>query len=105
MTYRNCIGSALEQYGVGLNTRTQQLPAPLRATVRAISQVGRQVRAVRTIRQARAAVRAVVAQVRKAIPLLRAEEPIVAQLQVRTGNTIASALRTVENSLTRAIGL
>ena len=58
-----------------------------------------------TVAQARAVVRNAVAEVRKAIALIRADEPAVARLQVRQGNAIASALQSVETRLARAVGL
>ena len=52
-----------------------------------------------------AAIWVAVVAVRKAITLIRADDPNVARLQVRQGNVIASALRSVETRLSRAVGL
>ncbi len=83
----------------------QQLPPAFRSLPAVIRQAAQQVRAARTVVEARAAVQVAVVAVRKAISLLRADEPAVARIQVRQGNAIASALRTVETRLARAVGL
>lgn len=104
-TYTDCVGTALDRYADTLESRSLQLPAPLRAVTGVIREAARKVRAARTIADARAAVRVAVTEVRKAIALIRADEPTVARLQVRQGNAIASALQSVDTRLARAVGL
>ena len=90
--------SALEAKGI-------DLPGPLRGIPAVIRQAARQVRAARTIQEARAAVGSAVAEVRKAIALLRADDPSIGRLQIQRANRIASALGSVESRLSRATGL
>lgn len=103
--YTDCVGTALDRYADALESRGLQLPAPLRNVTGVIREAARRVRAARTIAEARTAVRVAVVAVRKAITLIRADDPNVARLQVRQGNAIASALRSVETRLSRAVGL
>lgn len=100
-----CYSNALDGFADTLEIQVQQLPPAFRSLPAVIRQAARQVRAATTVAEARAAVRVAVVAVRKAISLLRADEPAVARLQVRQGNAIASALRTVDNRLSRAVGL
>lgn len=103
--YTDCVGNALDRYADALDSRGLSLPAPLRNVTGVIREAARRVRAARTIAEARTAVRVAVVAVRKAITLIRADDPNVARLQVRQGNVIASALRSVETRLSRAVGL
>jgi hypothetical protein len=57
------------------------------------------------MQEARAAVGAAVAEVRKAIALIRADDPAIGRLQLQQANRIASALGSVETRLSRATGL
>ncbi|VUD75005.1 beta strand repeat-containing protein [Methylobacterium symbioticum] len=100
-----CYSNALDGFADTLEIQVQQLPPAFRSLPAVIRQAARQVRTATTVAEARAAVRVAVVAVRKAISLLRADEPAVARLQVRQGNAIASALRTVDNRLSRAVGL
>jgi len=43
--------------------------------------------------------------VKKAISLVRADDPAVARIQVRQGNAIYTALQVADNRLSRAVGL
>lgn len=101
----NCYSDALGGFADQLDIQLQQLPPAFRSLPAVIRQAAQRVRAARTVAEARAAVNVAVVAVRKAISLLRADEPAVARIQVRQGNAIASALRTVDNRLSRAVGL
>ena len=103
--YKVCVGDALEQFADALEAKGVDLPGPLRGIPAVIRQAARQVRAARTVQEARAAVGTAVAEVRKAIALLRADDPSIGRLQVQQANRIASALGSVENRLSRATGL
>ncbi|WHQ68594.1 filamentous hemagglutinin N-terminal domain-containing protein [Methylorubrum extorquens] len=102
---KNCYSDALDGFADTLDIQVQQLPPAFRGLPAVIRQAARQVKAARTVAEARAAVRVAVVAVRKAIALLRADEPAVARIQSRQGNAIASALRMVDNRLSRATGL
>jgi hypothetical protein len=103
--YTSCVADALEQYASTLESRIVELPPPFRGVAATIRQAARQVRVARTVSAARAAVRTAIAEIRKAIALVRADEPEVARIQVRQGNAIASALQWVETKLAKAVGL
>ena len=103
--YKVCVGDALEQFADALEAKGVDLPGPLRGIPAVIRQAARQVRAARTIQEARAAVGSAVAEVRKAIALLRADDPSIGRLQIQQANRIASALGSVESRLSRATGL
>ena len=103
--YTSCVADALEAYARDLDRRILELPPQFRGVAATIRQAAARVRAARTVQQARAAVRVAISEVRKAIALLKADEPEVARIQVRTGTTIASALSSVETKLSKAVGL
>lgn len=103
--YKTCVGGALEQFADALEAKALTLPGPMRGIPAAIRQAARKVRAARTIQEARAAVGAAVAEVRKAIALIRADDPAIGRLQLQQANRIASALGSVESRLSRATGL
>ena len=103
--YKDCVGGALQQYANDLDSQILRLPPPLRAVTAVIREAARRVQTVATVAEARTIVRAAVTEVRRAIALLRADEPAVARLQVRQGNVIASALQSVDTKLARAVGL
>lgn len=103
--YKTCVGDALEQYADALDAKALSLPGPMRGIPAVIRQAARQVRTARTIQEARAAVGAALVEVRKAIALIRADDPAIGQLQLRQANRIASALGSVETRLSRATGL
>ncbi|MCJ2012733.1 filamentous hemagglutinin N-terminal domain-containing protein [Methylobacterium sp. J-076] len=101
----NCYSDALGGFADQLDIQLQQLPPAFRGLPAVIRQAAQQVKAARTVAEARAAVAVAVVAVRKAISLLRADEPAVTRIQLRQGNAIASALRTVDSRLSRAVGL
>lgn len=103
--YTSCVSDALEQFASALDSRALTLPGPMRGIPAVIRQAARQVRAARTVQEARVAVRAALTEVRKAIALIRADDPAIGQLQLRQGNRIATALGSVEVRLSRATGL
>jgi filamentous hemagglutinin family protein len=103
--YKVCVGDALEQFADALEAKGVDLPGPLRGIPAVIRQAARQVRAARTIQEARAAVGSAVAEVRKAIALIRADDPAIGRQQIQQANRIASALGAVESKLSRATGL
>jgi hypothetical protein len=70
-----------------------------------IRQAARDVRAAKTVQEARVAVGKALTEVRKAIALIRADDPTIGRLQLQQGNRIASALGSVELKLSRAGGL
>ena len=103
--YKGCVSDALDQFAATLDTQLPNLPPSLRTVTAVIRQTAQRVRAAPNSAAARVAVRAAVSEVRKAIALIRADEPAVARLQVRQGNVIASALQKVDAGLSRAVGL
>ncbi len=103
--YTTCVGNALDGFADALDSRILSLPGPMKGVSAIVRDAARKVRNAKTVAEARASVRAAVVEVRKAIALIRADEPGVAQLQIRQGNVIASALENVEVKLSKAVGL
>jgi hypothetical protein len=125
--YLGCLRDALDAYGTGLDARILDLPEPLRAVSAVIQQATRRIEAARVTAaeglraartpeetaavqaaaaaEARAAVGEAVEEIRRAIELIRADEPEVARLQSEQGVAIAAALEAVDLGLTRAVGL
>ena len=103
--YGTCVGAALDQFANAIDTRSLSLPGPLQNVAAVIREAARGVRAAPSVAAARAVVQTAVAEIRKAIALIRADDPAVSRLQVRQGNVIASALQSVDNRLARAVGL
>jgi filamentous hemagglutinin family protein len=125
--YLACLRDGLDAYGDSLDARILDLPEPLRVASAVIEQAARrietarataaerlrtartpeEIRAVETaaVAEAQAAVGVAVEEIRKAIELIRADEPELARLQGEQGVAIAAALETVELGLTRAVGL
>lgn len=103
--YTTCVSGALDAYASKLELRLTQLPPAFRNIPAVVRQAAQKIRVARTITEARQAVRVAVVAVRKAIALIRADEPAVAQRQKREGNAIASALQSVDNRLSKSVGL
>lgn len=103
--YTDCVGDALDQFASALDTRSLTLPGPMQGVSAVIRQAAREVRAARTVQEARVAVGKALTEVRKAIALIRADDPTIGRLQLQQGNRIASALGSVELKLSRAGGL
>ena len=103
--YTACVANALDGFADALDSRILDLPGPMKGVSAIVRDAARKVRNAKSIAEARASVRAAVVEVRKAIALIRADEPGVAQLQIRQGNVIASALENVDIKLSKAVGL
>ena len=103
--YTGCLSDALESFAKELDGLALDLPRPLRGVAAVIREAARKVRVARSFEEARSAVRTAVAEVRKAIALIRADDPSVASAQVQQGDRIANALGSVETRLARAVGL
>jgi hypothetical protein len=122
-----CLRDALDLYGADLGARIVDLPEPLRRVTAVIEQATRRIETARVtaarrmqtagtpeearaieaeaVAEAQAAVGEAVEEIRKAIELIRADEPQVARLQVEQGVAITAALESVEVGLARAVGL
>ena len=103
--YTGCLSNALDSFAKAIDGPNLDLPRPLRGVSAVIREAARKVRVARSFEEARSAVRTAVAEVRKAIALIRADDPAVASAQVQQGDRIANALGSVETRLARAVGL
>ena len=125
--YLACLGTALDDYAAQVDRISLDLPEPLRGVSAIIQQASREIdaaqeRAVRRLAtaetdaeraeigreaaaEARAAIGTATVEIRKAIALIRADEPQLANLQVDQGNAITAALDSVGANLERAVGL
>lgn len=102
---RDCVANALDAYAGSLAQASTLLP-PDRSPVADIIEKGAaKVRRAKSKREIVAAVRQVVADVRKSIELIIADDPIVASLSTRASNTIVSSLERTDKRLESAVGL
>jgi hypothetical protein len=125
--YLACIAEALDKYASALDKLTDDLPSSL-ASVSAIIQTARQgiddararaearlatatTEAERqaiqrdALNEARGSLQTAQSEIRKAIGLIRADDPDLARVQVETGNAILAAVESVDGELARAVGL
>jgi hypothetical protein len=100
-----CIANALDLYAKDLGDPRIVLPPETKAIPAIVAQTARRVRAATTHRQARAAVSAAVAEIRKSIALIKADEPVLARLETRAGTAVADGLQLADAKLEKAIGL
>jgi hypothetical protein len=125
--YLACLSESLDLFAESLDSRVLDLPPALQNVSAVIKQATRSIEAARSTaarrigsatsqqeiaaiereaaQEARAAVSEAVTEIRKAIVLIKADEPQVARLQTQQGEVITAALETVEISLTKAVGL
>ena len=103
---KDCLAEALEDFAEDLEDQELNLAEPLRNLPEVVRQAAAEVRAAPTVEAARAAVAPAVVEVRRTIELLEAgTETVATNLQVRTGEVIASALVEVDTRLEEAVGL
>jgi len=122
-----CVRDALGAFAGELEPLALDLPEPLRGVSAIIQQAAREIETTRAtatrrlqaatsdeeiraiereaIDEARASVQTAVVEIRKAIELIRADEPQVASLYAEQGDAIAVAVQGVEARLTRVVGL
>ena len=125
--YMACLSASLDTYANALDQIANDLPSGLEtvsATIRtarqevqaaaaraqsrlagATSEAERQAIRREAIAEARGALDNAKEEIRKAITLIRADDPAVEAVQVRTGNRIIQAFDTVDSSLARAVEL
>lgn len=102
---RDCVARALDAYADRLAKAGTLLPPDTSPVADIIAKGADKVRRARSKREIVAAVRQVVADVRKSIELIVADDPIVASLSTRASNTIVSSLERTDRHLESAVGL
>ena len=100
-----CIGDALDLYAIGLRDVAPQLPPALRSLPSVVATAARRVRAAKTIGEAVQAVTAAIAEVHKAITLLKADDSDALSIGTRAGTLVAGTLQIASNRLEKATGL
>ncbi len=102
---RDCVANALDAYAGSLAKASTLLPPEKSPVADIIEKGAAKVRRAKSKREIVAAVRQVVADVRKSIELIIADDPIVASLSTRASNTIVSSLERTDRRLESAVGL
>ena len=100
-----CVADALDNYAATLRRIAPQLPPRLRALPNIIARAASRVRASRSREEAVKAVNTAIAEVRKTIALLKADDPLTRKAGTRDGALVVETLRVADNKLERAVGL
>ena len=100
-----CVADALDNYAAALRQIAPQLPQRLRVLPNIIAKAAARVRASRSKDEAVRAVRTAIAEVHKAIALIKADDPVVRQAGTRDGALVVETLRVADNKLEKAVGL
>ena len=99
----DCIADALDRYAAAL--RQIDLPRELRTLPNVVATAASRVRRARTPQEASRAVRTAIAEVHKAIELVRADDPFTQRVETRAGALVAQTLEVADAKLERAVGL
>lgn len=102
---RICVADALDAYAVALRKLSPPLPPELSGLPDIVSRAAHRVRQAKTRAQATRAIKVAIAEVRKTISLLKADDPVVLKAETRQGTFVAETLAVAENKLEKASGL
>lgn len=102
---RICIADALDAYAAALRNLSPPLPPELSGLPDIVSRAAHRVRQAKTRAQATRAIKVAIAEVRKTISLLKADDPVVLKAETRQGTFVAETLAVAENKLEKASGL
>ena len=102
---RICVADALDAYAAALRNLSPPLPPELRGLPDIVSRAAHRVRQAKTRAQATRAIKSAIAEVRKTISLLKADDPVVLKAETRQGTFVAETLAVAENKLEKASGL
>jgi hypothetical protein len=100
-----CVADALDNYADALRQLAPRMPSELRELPNVVARAAKQVRIAKTKGQALSAVRNAVAEVHKAIALLRADDPITLSAGTREGAFVVETLQYADDKLEKAVGL
>jgi hypothetical protein len=101
---RECIADAIEAYARALSELSPALPPQLRGLPDIVSRAAKRVRAARTMEGAVRAITSAIAEVKKTISLLRADDPEILEAETRAGAFAAETLEVADNKLEKAVG-
>lgn len=102
---RICVADALDAYAAALRKLSPPLPPELSGLPDIVSRAAHRVRQAKTRAQATRAIKVAIAEVRKTISLLKADDPVVLKAETRQGTFVAETLAVAENKLEKASGL
>jgi hypothetical protein len=102
---RICVADALDAYAAALRRLSPPLPPELSGLPDIVSRAAHRVRHAKTRAQATRAIKSAIAEVRKTISLLKADDPVVLKAETRQGAFVAETLAVAENKLEKASGL
>lgn len=125
--FLGCVSAALESYTAALEDMAADLPEPLQGVAAAIVEARQGIDAARAnaiqrlqsattpaeraaierqaVVDARTSLAIATGEIRRAITLIRADDPELTQVYVQQGNAILASIQAVDSELQRAIGL
>jgi hypothetical protein len=100
-----CLSNGLEQFAAALDPIAPKLPEALRTLPTQLREASRKVKAAKTKEEARAVVAKVIADVRKSIDFVRADDPTTVAFATRTGGLAADVLASVDAKIEKCAGI
>ncbi|MGO8797886.1 MAG: hypothetical protein ACLQE9_17810 [Roseiarcus sp.] len=101
----DCIADILDRYAAALQRIAPRLPPELRKLPAIVAAAARRARASTSPREAVLALRGAVAEVHKAIALLKADDPMTLKAETREGTLVVGTLLVAQNKLETAFGI
>jgi hypothetical protein len=100
-----CLADALDAYAAALRELSPRLPRRLKSLPDIVSRAARSVRHSKNKPQALAAIRIAIAEIHKTLSLVRADDPVLRQVETRDSAMVAETLRVAGDKLEKAVGL
>lgn len=100
-----CVADALDAYADELEKLAPRLPPRLRALPGILRKASHNIRAAKTPAAAVRAVKIAIAEVRKTISLLQADDVATRSVGTREGSLVAATLQVASNKLQKAVGI
>jgi hypothetical protein len=101
----DCIADAFDAYADALRELAPSLPPQLRSLPNIVARAAKKIRVSRSSAEAVKAIKAAIAEVRKSITLLRADDAVTRQAGTREGSLVAQTLQVADAKLESAVGL
>jgi hypothetical protein len=101
----DCIADVFDAYAAALRELAPHLPPQLRSLPTIVARAANKIRASRSSAEAVKAIKVAIAEVRKSITLLRADDGLTRQAGTREGSLVAQTLQVADAKLESAVGL
>lgn len=101
----DCVADVLDIYAADLEPIAPQLPPQLQSLPDVVATASWRVRNSQTKREAVQALKIAIGEVRKAIALIRADDPVTRKVETREGALVAETFQVADNKLEKAVGL